>query len=133
VHLAGFPRQHRIKANTLPTVLSGDEFGRVNTSKGFHQLCEIGFECARFQQVNACQPRSQYIKELLYRWLPLKEPALSYIFSQFSLTRCLILAPGIRLRHPPSFISEIISPRKFPVNVLPRKFMTPLAPKHNVL
>jgi len=61
------------------------------------------------------------------------EPALSYIFSQFSLTRCLILAPGIRARGPASFMSEMISPPKLPVSFLPRKLMTSLAAKHKVL
>jgi hypothetical protein len=64
---------------------------------------------------------------------PKNRTGFVYIFSQFSLTRCFILAPGIRRRHPPSFISEMISPGKPPCHFLPRKLMTSLAPKHNVL
>src|SRR5439155_13112317 len=57
-------------------------------------------------------------------------PALSYIFSQFSLTRCLIRDPSMRQAQLER--SETISPSKLPRSFRPRKFMTSLAPKHKV-
>ena len=57
---------------------------------------------------------------------------MSYIFSQFCLTRCLILEPPTR---PQAKLdrSETTSPWKLATSLRPRKFMTSVAPKHKVL